>query len=95
MIKVGPYETFSHSYTHRQTPSLTIKRDGMILARMRFKEPICDPLRQIQMYPANPYRAELIGQLVASGVSSDDILDLLRVAPSKYMIAKKESQNEH
>ena len=89
MIKVGPYETFSHSYSQRQDSSLTIKRDGMIMARMRFKEPICDPLRQIQMYPANVYRQELIGQLRASGVSSDDIVSLLRVSPSKYMTAKK------
>lgn len=89
MIKVGPYETFSHSYSNRQDSSLTIKRDGMILCKMRFKEPICDPLRQIQMYPGNVYRAELIGQLQAAGVPSEDIVALLRVAPSKYMIAKK------
>lgn len=89
MIKVGPYETFSHSYSQRQDSSLTIKLSGMIVAKMRFKEPICDPLRQIQMYPANPHRQELIGQLVASGVSSEDIVSLLRVNPSKYMMAKK------
>jgi len=89
MIKVGPYETFSHSYSQRQDSSLTIKLSGMIVAKMRFKEPICDPLRQIQMYPANPYRAELIGQLRAAGVPSEDIVSLLRVNPSKYMMAKK------
>jgi len=89
MIRVGPYETFSHSYSSRQDSSLTIKRDGMILARMRFKEPICDPLRQIQMYPANPYRQELIGQLRAAQVPEEDIAEIMKVRDSRYMVAKK------
>lgn len=94
MIKVGPYETFSHNYSARQSSSLTIKLDGAIMAKMRFKEPICDPLRMIQMHPASPHRAELVAQLRAAGTPEADIVELLKVAPSKYMRDKMKKEGK-
>lgn len=88
MHKVNGYTLTSNSHSTRQASSLTIKKDNVIYARMRFKEPICDPLRQIQINPSNPYRAALIEQLKSNGVTDSDVQALLRPTPSKYYVAK-------
>jgi len=94
MHKVNGYILTSNSHSSRQDSSLMIKRDGIIYARMRFKEPICDPLRQIQMYPTNPYRAELICQLRAAQVPEEDIAAIMRPTISKYYVAKMAKENK-
>ena len=88
MHKVNGYTLTSNSHSSRQDSSLMIKRDGIIYARMRFKEPICDPLRQIQTNPSNPYRGQLVEMLISNGVPSEDIMALLKPSPSKYYVAK-------
>lgn len=95
MIKIGPYTASSNNASKRQSASLCIKNaDGVIMCKMRFEEPLSDPLRIIQTDPTSKYRKEFVERLVAAGVPASDVAMILRPTPTKYFLSKlKKSEN--